>query len=74
MLSLIQKWPGQLWGPPSLLFNGYWGSFPQAKELEHEVTHLPPSSTKVKNERRNTSAPLINICLHGLDGEGLPTQ
>jgi hypothetical protein len=21
------KCPAQLWGPPSLLFNGYWGSF-----------------------------------------------
>jgi len=74
MFSLIKKCPGQLWGPPSLLFNGYWGSFPQAKELEHEVTHLPPPSTKVMNEWRNTSALLIHLCLHGLDGGGLPTQ
>jgi len=72
MFSLIQKCPGQLWGPPSLLFHGYQGSFPRVKELEHEVNHLPPSSTKVKNEWRNTSASLT--CLYGLDGEGLPTQ
>ena len=28
-----------LWGPPSLLFNGYRGSFPEVKRLGSEVNH-----------------------------------
>ena len=42
-------------GPISLKFNGNQGSFPQLKQLEHEVSHFSPSSTMV-------TPPL---CLHG---------
>jgi hypothetical protein len=37
--------PDELWGPPSLLFNGYQGVMQQAREAEH----LPPSGAEVKN-------------------------
>jgi hypothetical protein len=38
-----------LWGPPSLLYWGYWVSFPGLKQLGH-VDHPLPSSAAV-NER-----------------------
>jgi hypothetical protein len=39
-----------LWGPPSLLPNGYWGLFPRGvKQQGREADHSPPSSAKVKN-------------------------
>ena len=38
----------QPWGPPSLLYNGYWVSFPGVKQLGRGVNHPHPSSVKVK--------------------------
>jgi hypothetical protein len=32
--------PDPLWGPPSLLFSGYVGCFPEVNSLGHEVDHL----------------------------------
>jgi hypothetical protein len=42
------KWPDQLWGPPSLVFDTYWG--------------LPAHSAEVKNEWSCTFTP--HICQH----------
>jgi hypothetical protein len=44
------KCPDQLWGPPSLLFSGYQGSFLGVKQLGHEVNHSPLSSAEVKSQ------------------------
>jgi hypothetical protein len=42
--------PGRLWGPLSLLSNGYRGAlFPGVKRLGREADHSPPSSSEVKN-------------------------
>jgi len=49
-------------GSPSLLFNGYLGSFPGIKRPERETNHSPSSSAEVKNGWIYTSAP--PICLH----------
>jgi len=39
----------QLWCPPSLLFNGYYGlSTVGLKQAGHRADHSPPSSTKHK--------------------------
>jgi hypothetical protein len=38
----------QPWGPPGLLYNGYWVSFLEVKQPGHGVEHQHPSSTKVK--------------------------
>jgi hypothetical protein len=46
------KRPHRLWGPPSLLFNGYRRSFPVLKRPGRDVDHSPPSSVRVKNEWR----------------------
>jgi len=40
--------PDQPWGPPSLLYNGYWVILPGVKQLGHGINHPRPSSTKVK--------------------------
>jgi hypothetical protein len=39
-----------IWGPPSLLFNVYWGSLPGIKRLGREVNPPSPSSAEMKNE------------------------
>jgi hypothetical protein len=40
--------PDRLWGPPSLLYNGYRGSFPGVKRPRREADHSPPTSAEVK--------------------------
>jgi hypothetical protein len=43
--------PDRLWGTPSLLYNGYRGSFPGAKARpERDADHSFPSSAEVENE------------------------
>jgi hypothetical protein len=43
--------PDRLWGPPSLLPNGYRGSFPRGKARPgRDADHSPPSSAEVENE------------------------
>jgi hypothetical protein len=47
-----------VWGPPSLLSNGYWVLFPQEiKQQGHEADHSPPSSDEVKK---------VGLYLHSL--------
>jgi hypothetical protein len=45
--------PERLWGPPSLLSDGYRGL---VKRTGHEADHSPPSKAKVKNAWSYTSA------------------
>ena len=60
-----RKRPDRHWDPPSLLYNGYRGSFPEAKRLGLEADHLPPSTAEFKNEWSYTSSP--PVCLHRVD-------
>jgi hypothetical protein len=49
----------KLWGPPSLLFNGYQGHFPrELSARDTEANHSCPRSTQVKNGWRYISIPL----------------
>ena len=59
------KCPEQLWGPPSLVFNGYRGYFLGIKQLGCAADHSPPTSDEAKNEWSYTTAP--PICLHNMD-------
>jgi hypothetical protein len=52
-----QKPPYRLWGPPTILFNGYRGSFPGVKWLGRKHYHLPLSCSKVKNAWSYTFTP-----------------
>jgi len=51
------KCPDWLWGPSSLLFVAYWGSFLGIEQLGHEVDDSLSSGAEVKNEWIYTSAP-----------------
>jgi hypothetical protein len=62
------KRPDRLWGPRSLLLNGYRGSFPGVKRPGSEVDHLPPFSAEIRNGWSYTSTPLHGfvICVNDL--------
>ena len=58
----ISAWPTDLlWGPPSLLFNGYWRSLPVVKRPGRDVNHWPLFSADVKNEWSCTSSRCIRL-------------
>jgi len=65
--SLLPKYPDQLWGPPTFLFNRFQGSFLWLSGWHTQVNRSPLSSFEVKNEWSCTSTP--PICLHGVDGD-----
>jgi hypothetical protein len=56
--------PDRLWGPPSLLSNGYWENFPVVKRPRREADHSPPASAEVKKTRDNFTFYLIMLHNH----------
>ena len=55
--EIFRTSPNRLWGPPSLLYNGYW-VFPGGKQLPgRDADPSPPSSAVVKKEQSYTSTP-----------------
>jgi len=60
-----KKVPDPLWGPPSLLFSIYGGSFSGLNRSGRPDDHSPSSSAEVKKDWSRTSTPPIGI--HGKD-------
>jgi hypothetical protein len=52
--------PDRLWGPPSLLFGGHRGSFPDANLRVRDVDHSPLSHTEVKNGASTRAGPAVH--------------
>jgi len=52
------KYPDQLWGPPSLLFRGYWVSSLGTKPAEHKFNYTPPCSSRL---RMSGAIPLLPL-------------
>jgi len=46
--DIFCSYPDRLWGPPSLLYNGYRVSFLGVKRPGRGVDHLPPSSAEAE--------------------------
>jgi hypothetical protein len=52
----------KLWGPTSLLSNGYWGSLSGSKVwLEHDITH--PHLVLMSRMSRSYTSPLLSTCI-----------
>lgn len=60
---IFPKGPQWLWGPPSLLFHGDWGSFPDVKWPGHVTDRLSQSSVKSK---KVCSYATTTVCLNGV--------
>jgi hypothetical protein len=55
--------PDRLWGPPSLVFSGYWESFPlDIRRQGRKPGHSPPSSAEVKKGGTIPPHPYISLC------------
>jgi len=46
--KIFHTCPDWSWGPPSLLYNGYWVTFPGVKWPGRSIDHPLPSSAEVK--------------------------
>jgi hypothetical protein len=46
--EIFRTRPDRPWGPPSLLDNGYWVSFPGVKRPGRGINYPPPSNAEVK--------------------------
>ena len=56
--------PYRIWGPPSLMYNGYLVSFPGSKRPERDAYHPPSSSAQVKER--------VELCLYSISGTWCP--
>ena len=59
---MFRTCPYRLWGPPSLLYNGYQFSFLGVKQPGCGIDYPPPSSAKVKERVELHSTPPLGLC------------
>ena len=57
--KIFRTRPHQRWDAPSLLYKGYWVSFPELKLPGRGIDYPPPSSAEV--EERSRAIPLLPI-------------
>jgi hypothetical protein len=57
--EIFRTCPDQPWGPPSLLYNGYWVFPGGRKRLGHDTDPSPHSSAEVKKQSR--AIPLLSL-------------
>ena len=72
--STSPKCPDRLWGPPSLLFNGYRDSLPGVVQPGREADHSRSPSAEVKNEWNYTSSTFIALTRTGSSSTFLPLR
>jgi hypothetical protein len=70
-ISLLQKRPDKLWGPPSLLSNGYQESFLAGKRAKRKAYQSLSFSAEVKNEKPYSATP--PVCLEGVHADSFCT-
>jgi len=61
------KCTDRLWGPPTLLFSGNQGPFPELRQPGSEAKHRPTPTTDVKSGWSYIFTPYIR--LYGVDGK-----
>jgi hypothetical protein len=69
LLAALLQTPRPVVGPPSVLWNRHWSSFPWVQRLGSEVNHLSVSVAEVKDQWSYTSTQLISFL--GVDRENL---
>jgi hypothetical protein len=57
--DIFHNRPDRPWGPPSLLYNGYWVSFPGVKPPGRGANHPLPSSCR--GPRKGRVIPLLHL-------------
>jgi hypothetical protein len=62
--KIFRTHPDQPWGPPSLLYNGYWVSFHGVKWPGHGVDHQPTSYDEAKER--------VELYIYSLSGPSWP--
>jgi hypothetical protein len=56
-MLFFSRHPDRLWGPPDLVYNGYWAVSLGAKRPGRDADHLPPVSAEIKKTWIYTSIP-----------------
>jgi hypothetical protein len=61
--EIFRTRPDPIWGPPSLIYNGYRVSSPGIKRFGRGVDHPPPQAPMLRKEYSYTSTPpLLGLC------------
>ena len=68
--SSSPKHPNPLWGPLSLIFTGYVGSYTWVKLAGCQVGNSPASGAEVRNVWSCTSTPFI-LCVHDVNKDSV---